>query len=159
AGAVTLTAPVTFVPATCSGPMLFPTVPWTQPGNDTPLGNARKPAAALAADFNHDGKPDLVLANNPDNSVTMHVANGDGTFSRAMIYAAEDYDGHALYADDFDRDGWLDLAVLGGSGAANFSVLLGRGDGTLRAPTVFQVGSVGTGITGGDFNHDGKPDL
>src|SRR5205814_6828161 len=59
---------------------------------------------------------------------------------------------------DDNGDGKPDLAV------ANFdsnpvSVLLGNGDGTLRAPLTLGVGNGPTSVAVGDFNGDGKPDL
>jgi hypothetical protein len=57
-----------------------------------------------------------------------------------------------LVVADFDGDGKLDVA----SGAGNF-LLLGNGDGTFQP--VLGLGASGAGITVGDFNLDGKPDL
>jgi hypothetical protein len=53
---------------------------------------------------------------------------------------------------DFNGDGKLDLAV----GAGNF-LLLGNDDGTFQTPIA--LGASGPGISVGDFNRDGRPDL
>jgi FG-GAP-like repeat len=65
-----------------------------------------------------------------------------------------------LVAGDFDKDGNWDLAVVNETGAS-VSILLGNGDGTLKAQTAFgtTVGSQPSSITTGDFNRDGNLDL
>jgi len=39
------------------------------------------------------------------------------------------------------------------------SILLGNGNGTFQPPVSYSIGSFGSGIVVGDFNHDGKLDL
>lgn len=64
---------------------------------------------------------------------------------------------YASVAHDFNGDGKLDLAVTNaGSGA--ISIMLGKGDGTLIEPAIYQTGRSQT-VAAGDFNGDGKLDL
>jgi FG-GAP-like repeat/Abnormal spindle-like microcephaly-assoc'd, ASPM-SPD-2-Hydin/FG-GAP repeat len=58
---------------------------------------------------------------------------------------------------DFNGDGKLDLAI-GNIGSKNVSILLGKGDGTFRAPINFGA-STPHALAAGDFNGDGKLDL
>ena len=66
---------------------------------------------------------------------------------------------------DFNRDGFLDLALSLANGTEGlFEILLGNGDGTFRAPVLYAapppLSSVGGGtIVTGDFNRDGRPDI
>lgn len=90
-----------------------------------------------AADVNGDGKPDLIGSG--DGGVWVQLGNGDGTFEAPVQYAPSS-GGIALKVADFDGDGNLDIAVIGGNGT-EFSVLPGNGDGTFGAPRKFAVGS------------------
>jgi hypothetical protein len=88
------------------------------------------PISVGVADFNGDGKPDLTVANQ-DNSVSVLLGNGDGTFHVAGTFAAHIHP-MSVAVGDFNGDELPDLAV------ANFdsndvSVLLGNGDGTVQA--------------------------
>jgi hypothetical protein len=57
---------------------------------------------------------------------------------------------------DFNRDGNLDLAIAGGSGA---SILPGDGTGGFGSPALYDQGAITSSITVGDFNGDGNLDL
>ena len=70
------------------------------------------PDAIVAGDFNNDGKLDLAIANFSDNTVTLLLGNGDGTFSPASGSPYPVGKGpYQLAAADFNGDGKLDLAV------------------------------------------------
>src|SRR5258708_5733438 len=111
------------------------------------------PAAGVVADFNGDGKPDLVLASN--NGILVMLGNGDGTFKTPIRMATG---ANSMAVGDFNGDGKLDLAVNN-----NLGILLGKGDGTFQNP-IIPAGS-GTAfiaygpIAVGDFNGDGKLDV
>ena len=69
------------------------------------------PDEILTADFNHDGNLDLAVANGHDNTVSIFLGNGDGTFRPAsdVVLAGSP---KAIAAADFTRDGFADLAVM-----------------------------------------------
>ena len=90
------------------------------------------PAAVATADFNGDGKLDLIVAHRADNSVYILLGNGDGTFKPAdQVAVGEGIQGD-VFVGDFNNDGKLDLFLPGTSNQA--IVLLGNGDGTFGSP-------------------------
>jgi hypothetical protein len=76
-------------------------------------------------DFNNDGKLDLAIANYGDNTVTLLLGNGDGTFTQASGSPYVVVNGaYMIAAADFNGDGKLDLAVTGLNGYGTVSILL-----------------------------------
>jgi hypothetical protein len=87
------------------------------------------PDAIAVADINHDGNPDIVLANPESGTVTVLLGNGKGQFEKApgSPFAA----GHSpvdVGIGDFDGDGHPDL-VIANHQAPYVTLLLGDGHG------------------------------
>ncbi|HEV2383216.1 MAG TPA: FG-GAP-like repeat-containing protein [Terriglobia bacterium] len=117
------------------------------------------PIAIVAADFNGDGKLDLGVVNSSDNSISILIGNGDGTFQNQAV-SAVGTNPDSIAAGDLNGDGKTDLVV------ANFnddtiSVLLGNGDGTFTSASgsPFLTGTGPKSVTMADFNKDGKLDV
>jgi VCBS repeat protein/FG-GAP repeat protein len=123
----------------------------------TDLGGANSVAIG---DLNGDGKPDLAVATDSTNAVSVLLGKGDGTFDPFAAYAAGSVP-WSVAIGDLNGDGKLDLAVAnqGFAGPGNVSVLLGNGDGTFRTQVVYAAGSLPWFIAIGDLNGDGKADL
>ena len=123
--------------------------------------NASGSTAVTAADFNGDGKPDLIVGNAGGTATVL--VNSGGTFTAgAMPQLAGGSTGVA--AADFNLDGFADfISVDGGtafsSGANSVSVVPGAGDAAVGASTDFDTGSMPQGLAVADFNNDGKPDV
>ncbi len=106
------------------------------------------------ADFNHDGKLDIIEANTLTMDVRIYQGNGDGTFGLGRSLSTNT-SATRLAIGDFNRDGNLDFVAVG----STMSVMLGNSDGTFRVPALYP-GLVGqTDVQVADFNGDGIPDL
>jgi hypothetical protein len=131
----------------------------------------------VVADFNGDGKPDIVttnfyesvvrgVANTVESDVRVFLGNGDGTFQTATVFTAG-LGPVSAAVGDFNGDGFLDLAVANGGGylqpGSTVSILLGNGDGTFKDAQNYDTGStppsVPRFVAAGDFNRDGNTDL
>jgi hypothetical protein len=121
------------------------------------------PVALAVADFNGDGKPDLVAVNSSaaggSSSISILLNNGDGTFGAAGNRATP-AGGQSIAVGDLNDDGFPDLWI--GASPQSF-VMLGKGDGTFQAATMYSTSPSGSGgamgVAIGDVNNDGKPDL
>jgi hypothetical protein len=130
---------------------VFAAIPFVSAPN-LPIGAS--PNAVALGDFNGDGKLDIATGNF-ENSVTVSLGNGDGTF-RKFETSPLSTPVIGLAVADFNGDGKLDLAVneleIGMIG-----IMLGNGDGSFQAP----INRDGTPeqIIAADFNGDGVPDV
>ncbi|HEV2378201.1 MAG TPA: choice-of-anchor D domain-containing protein [Terriglobia bacterium] len=122
---------------------------------DVATGNG--PQWVGAGDFNRDGKLDLALTNRLDNTISVLLGNGDGTFTAQPPMGV----GSAPVAaaiGDLNGDGIPDLAVAD-NGGNSVSILLGNGDGTFTAGTAVSPGNGPAAAAVDDLNGDGKLDL
>src|SRR5579859_3087775 len=108
------------------------------------------------ADFNKDGKLDLVVANYDTNDVAVLLGKGDGTFPAQVNYAAGTTP-FGVAAGDLGN-GSLDI-VVADSGGGTISVLVNKGDGTFNAAVPYVVHAAPFSIAIGDINKDGKNDV
>ena len=104
------------------------------------------PSNLILADFNHDGKLDLITLTYDANNygqVSVFPGNGDGTFG-----AEQDFPGGGLYSDniavaDLNNDGMLDFAIAnyanGNDGSV--SILLGQQTVTATATGAYVTGT------------------
>jgi phospholipase C len=131
----------------------------------TDIVTGKGPKGVISADFNRDGKQDLVVLNNTDSTASIFMGNGDGTFTLmssvctggATNSVCNSVNPVAAAVGDFNNDGALDLVVANNSGN-NLSILLGNGN------FAFTQGALVTAIWPtdvqvADFNRDGNLDL
>jgi hypothetical protein len=123
----------------------------------------------LSADFDNDGWPDIYVANDRSASLLFHNSR-DGAFEEMGVFAGCAYDadgkataGMGVDAEDFDRDGWLDILKTNFSDES--ASLYHNSRGGLFVDEAQQLGLgrnrkwVGWGCGFADFDNDGWPDI
>jgi hypothetical protein len=116
------------------------------------------PHDAVSADFNNDGRLDLVVAANSSPSASLDVLLGDadGTFQPPITSGPESSLG-SLAVGDFDGDGNMDLAAA--DSWYGVDLLRGNGDGTFTPSASVGLATPLNSVAVGDFNGDGLLDL
>jgi hypothetical protein len=131
-----------------------------------------EPASLAAADLNADGHTDLVVADEGNNSISVLLGNGDGTFQPRTDYATGNNPVFVTFGD-FNGDGALDIAVADNgaptsSNTGNAVTIYfnqknsqGTATGTFLAGSTrdYAAGNGPTSIAVADYNLDGLADL
>lgn len=120
------------------------------------------PVKIVTADFNRDGKADVVALNS-NNVLSLLLGHGNGTFAAPKTIAtlpANTSGAPALMvAGDFNGDGNQDFLVAPSPGNL-VEVFLGDGNGTFSPPVKITDGLASAGeLETGDFNGDDKTDI
>jgi hypothetical protein len=135
---------------------------WVLPMVPTSTGVSTSPTWTELGDLDGDGIPDLVTSLYLAGSVSVQLANGDGTFGApTVIPIATGFGTAESHLFSLRGNGVLDLVVASFS-VNEIAVLLGNGNGTFQSPVFYTVGSTSSApysLTAGDFNHDGKLDI
>ena len=132
-------------------------------------GGAGTPVAIAAGSLNSltDSYPDLAIASQVNNTVTVLLGNGDGTFSdpkKAVTYVVGNQPS-AIALGTFNSITDSNVGFVVSNFADNtYSVFTGNGDGTFSqvrgSPFPLSSGETGPiAIAVNDFNGDGKADL
>jgi hypothetical protein len=135
-------------------------------GSEADLPVGKLPNVVRAADVNGDGRPDLVVANNEGNSVSV-LLNGTPPGASTPSFAPQQSFAvgttpRSLQAVDLNGDGRVDL-VVGNEGNHSLTALLNTTASGASAPS-FSVQTLEAepgpmGLTAADFNGDGRQDL
>jgi hypothetical protein len=108
-------------------------------------------------DFNHEGNLDIATANRNfggSGTMTVFLGNGNGTFPAALNFPFGANESTAMAVGDFNRDGFPDIAVAGGS---SNTLVVFINSGTWPALTTATpasalsggfIGPLGTALTG-----------
>jgi tetratricopeptide (TPR) repeat protein len=143
----------------------------TFPETSFAVGN--NPVALASSDFNNDNLPDLAVANQGDNTISIllnqdkgnFVAATNSPFALAKTETAPSAIATATFGNTFTTaTGVTALAadlVIANSTSNNVAVLLGNGDGTFReaAGSPYPVGNNPSAVVVADFNGDANADF
>ncbi|NER33337.1 MAG: DUF4347 domain-containing protein [Oscillatoria sp. SIO1A7] len=141
---------------TASAMAAYPAVLSPSFGTQTTFGAGNGPRSVGVGDFNGDNIPDLAVANENDENVSVLLGDGSGSFGTQTTFGAGDLP-YSVGVGDFNGDNIPDLAVANRN--ANVSVLLGDGSGSFGTQTTFGAGNGSFSVGVGDFNGDNIPDL
>jgi Chitobiase/beta-hexosaminidase C-terminal domain/FG-GAP-like repeat len=164
-GASTGPGSLDFYPASAGGVFASPTFYSLPP----PAGLVLNPDSLDAADFNGDGKLDLLVGE--EDLAYVAFGNGDGTFqlgaSQVSVLGPFNYSNNPpanvlVAAADLNQDGVPDVAILSGV-IGQLSLIVNDGTGTFpnaaTTPYTFRVPAPAYAIAAADFNGDGLPDV
>ncbi len=101
------------------------------------IGPTFAPKWITVGDFNNDNQFDIATANYNQNSVSILLGYGNGSFTRVITYSTGDGSTPTYVAvDDFNNDNKSDIAVAN-YGTSNIVVLFGVGNGSFFLGTTY----------------------
>jgi len=131
------------------------------PPSRVALGEARRPAAIAAGDFNGDGKLDVAVASEGANDVVVLLGDGQGGL-RPGAGAPAGANPVEIFVGDFNRDGHPDVAIANHD-TSFVTILLGDGKGNLHpapgSPLTVHSKPHPHAVDGCDADGDGNLDL
>ena len=124
-----------------------------------PVGQG--PGSIAIADVNHDGHPDIIVANTGEGTVSVLLGDGRGNFRAAPGSPFPcNANPNDIAVADMNGDGNPDL-VIANTGTPYITVLLGDGHGGFKPSTHSPFATTSYphvhGVAVGDFFGDGKP--
>jgi hypothetical protein len=143
-----------------------PAAPYATTATALACGVGGGASTILSGDVDRDGKTDIVTVNASDNSASLALGKGDGTYRTAVQTAwtpsgTVANPGTNAAVADFDNDGHLDAATGQAAGGTGANLFMGTATGVF-APPIAVVNPADNGpsvVVAADFNGDGKPDL
>ena len=143
----------------------------TFPQTSFAVGN--NPVALASSDFNNDNLPDLAVANQDDNTISILLNQDNGNFTAATkspfalakTETAPSAIATATLGNTFTTTSGVTVLaadlVVANSTSNNVAILLGNGDGTFQeaAGSPYLVGRNPSAVVVADFNGDGNPDF
>jgi len=114
------------------------------------------PRAFAIGRINNDTRDDIVVLT--ANQVIVFLGNGDGTFQPQPAVSTNGTDGYMVATVDLSGDGLMDVVVSDASDG-QIKVLVSNSSGTLSFRSAYNAGGEPRGLTTGDFDLDGNPDV
>ncbi len=112
-------------------------------------------------DIDKDDKIDIIAANLLDDTVSVLLGNGDGTFKPTTNFPVGTVGTATPYSvavSDLDKDGNLDI-ITANNATSTVSILWGYGLDSFSSPEDVSVGKKPRFVTTGDLNGDGNVDI
>jgi hypothetical protein len=106
------------------------------------------------ADFDGDGRLDVVVGNRMTLDISLLLGNGDGTLQPQVRHEVGAWP-REIVAADIDNDQAVDLAIV----TDRVTILLNAGDGSFEPPLNTAVGYMPFDLDVGDFDGDGRLDI
>ena len=128
--------------------------------NPAAISLSGTPTSFEAADFDRDGKSDLLTVaqnNSADSYILLLKGDGQGNFIETVKYTLREF--YALTVGDFNNDGAVDFAAIGFR-EPGFRIYINNQNGSFNEPIFINTGFANPYfITAIDLNSDGKTDL
>jgi len=125
----------------------------------SPFAVGKSPVAIASADLNLDSHPDLAIVNQVDNTVSVVLGNGDGTFTSAPNSPlATGQAPTSVALADFNGDGVPDIVVTDPQ-TDSVSVFLGLGQGLFASAFELPAGTDPTAILAASLSGATLPDV
>ncbi|GAQ63721.1 FG-GAP repeat protein [Streptomyces scabiei] len=122
------------------------------------LGGGWSPMNKVAAaDFNADGKGDLVAVNKDSGALFLYLGKGDGHFNAAVQIGQGWQNMSSVVAGDFTGDGKADIVAVDAD--SNLQLYSGTGTDVNHTKQIGQGWSGMTNLAAGDVNGDGRADI
>jgi hypothetical protein len=114
-----------------------------------------------SADFDNDGKPDIILANGDGVTILKNLGSpGNLSFDAPVHFTAINYAGYFYYClGDFDGDGFTDVAASVDSNVYVFHNTTSNNIISFDSKLAYASHQVTESIVTGQLDGDGKPDL
>jgi hypothetical protein len=143
--------------------------PWSVPASvstrleDIVIPVGLGPGSIGIADINHDGKPDILVANVTSETLSVLLGDGRGHFKPAPApICSTGPHPNDIAIGDFNGDGNLDVAIAN-TETPFITILLGDGKGGFKpsphSPFSTQSSPHVHGVAAADFNGDGRLDV
>jgi len=117
----------------------------------------RNPFGVAVADFNSDGRPDLIVSFADSEDVVLMLGKGDGSFASGPTWPVSRPVSRGIVAADLNHDGRMD-AVLANVDWSSAMVFIGDGRGG-SVPSAYAAGLAPFNVAVGDLNKDGALDI
>jgi hypothetical protein len=126
------------------------------------LGTGEHPYESFLNDIDGDGKPDLMVLNNSENS--MSIFKNESLNGQIIFASKQDFQTggtpRSIASEDLNGDGKPDIIVGNtGGGISVYKNTATVGIISLELMPAVNIGGSVTGVSIADYNNDGKPDI
>jgi hypothetical protein len=111
-----------------------------------------------AADFDRDGRADLIVNDGVSNEVTVLLSGADRQF-KSLIGTVVGRNPAAIATGNLNGDQFPDIAVVAPANGRTVFYLYGKGDGTFTKPLSVSAGTLAQGVAIGNFDGRDNDDI